>query len=125
MCAVSRPQAKKLHLKKIASENVFKSNQGVHIRDFLTLVKGLNSQNSPMVEKSGSLSAAQENSVKLRLGSQAFVKILIHSKQCGSCDNLKCKKMKMIHDHFNKCSRNDQNCPVCGQFIALVRPFVK
>jgi len=78
-----------------------------------------------MVEKSGSLSAAQENSVKLSLGSQAFVKILIHSKQCGSCDNLKCKKMKMIHDHFNKCSRNGQNCPVCGQFIALVRPFVK
>ena len=119
MCAVNRPQPKKLHLKKIASETVFKTNNEVHIRDILALVKNL-----PIREK--------EKSLKLRIGAQAFVKILMHSLRCaGSCKNSKCLKMKMIQDHFNKCSRNGQNgqngqnCAVCGQFIALLTPIMK
>ena len=116
MCAVNRPQPKKLHLKKIASETVFKTNNEVHIRDILALVKNL-----PIRKQE-----------KLRRGGQAFVKILLHSLRCaGSCMNPKCLKMKLIQDHFNKCSRNGQNgqngqnCAVCGQFIALLTPFMK
>ena len=125
MCAVNRPQPKKLHLKKIASETVFKTNNEVYIRDILALVKNL-----PIRKK--------EKSLKLRRGGQAFVKILMHSLRCaGSCKNPKCLKMKLIQDHFNKCSRNGQNgqngqndpngqnCAVCGQFIALLTPFMK
>ena len=122
MCAVNRPKPKKLHLKKIASKTVFKINNGVNIRDILTLVKGLPIQNLPMVSKSF---LAQEKTVKLRQGAQAFVKILMHSRKCGSCKNPKCIKMKMIQDHFNNCSKNDQNCLVCGQLIALLTPFLK
>ena len=120
MCAVNRPQQpKKLHLKKIASETVFKTNNEVYIRDILALVKNL-----PIRKK--------EKSLKLRRGAQAFIKILMHSLRCaGSCKNPKCLKMKIILDHFNKCSRNGQNgqnaenCNVCGQFIALLTPFMK
>ena len=123
MCAVNRPQPKKLHLKKIASRTVFKTNIGVNIRDILRLVKDQPIQNLPMVARS--FLADREKSVKLRQGAQAFVKILMHSRKCGSCKNPKCIKMKMIQDHFNKCSKNGQNCAVCGQLIALLTPFVK
>ena len=119
MCAVNRPKPKKLHLKKIASKTVFKINNGVNIRDILTLVKDLP---IPMVARSF---LTQEKSVKVRQGAQAFVKILMHSRKCGSCKNPKCIKMKMIQDHFNKCSKNGQNCLVCGQLIALLTPFLK
>ena len=122
MCAVNRSQPKKLHLKKIASETVFKTNNEVHIRDILALVKNL-----PIRKK--------EKSLKSRRGGQAFLKIYMHSLRCsGSCKNPKCLKMKLIQDHFNKCSRNGQNgqngqsgqnCAVCGQFIALLTPFIK
>ena len=122
MCAVNRPKPKKLHLKKIASRTVFKTNNGVNIRDILRLVKDQPIQNLPMVARSF---LAQEKTVKLRQGTQAFVKILMHSRKCGSCKNLKCIKMKMIQNHFNKCSKNGQNCVVCGQLIALLTPFVK
>ena len=122
MCAVNRPQPKKLLLKKIASRTVFKTNNGVNIRDILRLVKDQPIQNLPMVARSF---LAQEKTVKLRQGTQAFVKILMHSRKCGSCKNLKCIKMKMIQNHFNKCSKNGQNCVVCGQLIALLTPFVK
>ena len=122
MCAVNQPKPKKFNLKKIASKTVSKTNNGVDIRDILTLVKGLPIQNLPMVSKSF---LAQEKTVKLRQGAQAFVKILMHSRKCGSCKNPKCIKMKMIQDHFNKCSRNGQNCVVCGQLIDILTPFVK
>ena len=123
MCAANQPKPKKLHLKKIASKTVLKTNNdGVNIRDILTLVKDLPSQNFPMVARSF---LTQENSVKVRQGGQAFVKILMHSTKCGSCKNIKCIKMKMIQDHFNKCSKNGQNCLVCGQLIALLTPFLK
>ena len=122
MCAVNRPKPKKLHLKKIASRTVFKTNNGVNIRDILRLVKDQPIQNLPMVARSF---LAQEKTVKLRQGTQAFVKILMHSRKCGSCKNPKCIKMKMIQDHFNKCTKNGQNCVVCGQLIALLTPFVK
>ena len=124
MCAVNRPKPKKLHLKKIASKTVLKTNNdGVNIRDVLKLVKELPIQNLPMVTKR--FLADQEKSVKLRQGAQAFLRILMHSTKCGSCKNIKCIKMKMIQDHFNKCSKNGQNCLVCGQLIVLLTPFLK
>ena len=119
MCVVNQPKPKKLHLKKIASKTVFKTNNGVNVRN---LVKDLPVQNFPMVSKSF---LTQEKSVKLRQGAQAFLTILTHSRNCGSCKNLKCIKMKMIQDHFNKCSKNGQNCAVCGQLIAILTPFLK
>ena len=119
MCAVNQLKPKKLHLKKIASKTVFKTNNGVNVRD---LVKDLPVQNFPMVSKSF---LTQEKSVKSRQGIQAFLRILMHSGKCGSCMNLKCIKMKMIQDHFNKCSKNGQNCAVCGQLIAILTPFLK
>ena len=123
MCTVNRPKLKKLHSKKIASKTVLKTNNdGVNIRDILTLVKDLPIQNFPMVARSF---LTQEKSVKIRQGAQAFLRILMHSTKCGSCKNIKCIKMKMIQDHFNKCSKNDQNCLVCGQLIALLTPFLK
>ena len=124
MCAINRPKSKKLHLKKIVSKTVLiTNNDGVNIRDVLNLVKGLPIQNLPMVTKI--FLADQEKSVKLRQGAQAFLKILMHSTKCGSCKNIKCIKMKMIQDHFNKCSKNGQHCAVCAQLIALLTPFVK
>jgi hypothetical protein len=122
MCAVNQLKPKKLNLKKIASRTVFKTNNGVNIRDIMRLVKDQPIQNLPMVTRSF---LAQEKTVKLRQGTQAFIKILMHSRKCGSCKNIKCIKMKMIHDHFNKCSKNGQNCLVCGQLIALLTPFLK
>ena len=124
MCVVNRPKPKKLHLKKIASKTVLKTNnERFNIRDVLKLVKGLPIQSSPMVTKR--FLANQEKSVKSRQGAQAFLRILMHSTKCGSCKNIKCIKMKMIQDHFNKCSKNRQNCLVCGQLIALLTPFLK
>ena len=121
MCVVNRPKPKKLHLKKIASKTVLKTNnERFNIRDVLKLVKGLPIQSSPMVTKR--FLANQEKSVKSRQGAQAFLRILMHSTKCGSCKNIKCIKMKMIQNHFNKCSKN---CVVCGQLIALLTPFLK
>ena len=124
MCSVNQPKPKKLHLKKIALKTVLKTNNGgVPIRNFLKLVKRLRIQNLPMVTKR--FLADQEKPVKLMQGVQAFLRILMHSRKCGSCKNPKCIKMKMIQDHFYKCSKNGQNCAVCGQLIALLTPFVK
>ena len=122
MCAVNQLKPKKLNLKKIASRTVFKTNNGVNIRDILRLVKDQPIQNLPMVTRSF---LAQEKTVKLRQGTQAFIKILMHSRKCGSCKNIKCIKMKMIQNHFNRCSKNGQNCLVCRQLIALLTPFLK
>ena len=62
--------------------------------------------------------------VLVRPGSEAFYKIFIHSKKCVSCENPKCKKMKMIQAHFMACTRSGQNCPLCKQFIGLLATFV-
>ena len=113
-----RPLQKKLYLKRIASNIMVKSNNDVNIKDVLTLVKGLpnRNRNPPMVAK---------KSLPLRPGTQAFIKIMMHSRNCDTCESLKCKKMKMIRLHFIQCSKIGQNCPLCRQLIGLLASLVK
>lgn len=134
MCAVNRrPILKKsLHLKRIASDTVIKTQNGINVKDILQLVKnGLPSRNSPFViESSKLLPKNEKKSVilrpdSLRPGTQAFIKILMHSRKCSSCKNPKCKKMKMVQEHFSKCSKNGQSCILCGQLIALLSSTVR
>ena len=114
-----KPLKKKLYLKKIGSDVMMKrSNNEVNIKDVLTLVKGLpnRNRNPPMVAK---------KSLPLRPGTQAFIKIMMHSRNCDTCESLKCKKMKMIRLHFIQCSKIGQNCPLCRQLIGLLASLVK
>lgn len=134
MCAVNhrRPILKKnLHLKRIASDTVIRTQNGINVRDILQLVKtGLPNRNSPSVIERSKLVQNKEKSVilrpdSLRPGTQAFIKILMHARKCNSCMNPKCKKMKMVQEHFSKCPKNGQNCILCGQLIALLSSTVR
>ena len=120
IAVAKRPLKKKLYLKRIASNIMVKSNNDVNIKDVLTLVKGLPNRNPPMVARKSLPSHG-----KVRPGAQAFIKIMMHSRNCDSCESPKCKKMKMIRLHFIECSKNGQNCPLCRQLIGLLASLVK
>jgi len=68
------------------------------------------------------IKAKTENGGKVRLGTQAFISILKHSKNCSSCPDLKCKKMKMVLNHFNMCTKLKQGeqCSLCSQLLKVV-----
>jgi len=59
---------------------------------------------------------------KVRAGTRAFISILIHSKTCRSCDDAKCKKMKMVMNHYIGCQKlqNKQDCGLCRQLLKVV-----
>jgi hypothetical protein len=141
---ISALKKKNMYLKKIASEMVVNSgNDGsgnnIKVKDVVALVNR-NRKNTPMVaRKSLPVPYPKENSrngatkevinapkgISVRPGSEAFYKIFIHSRNCVSCENPKCKKMKKIQAHFMECSRSGQNCPLCKQLIGLLATFVK
>merc|ERR1719213_1482406 len=68
------------------------------------------------------ISVKAEHGAKVRLGTQAFISILKHSKNCSSCPDLKCKKMKMVLNHFNMCTKLKQGeqCSLCSQLLKVV-----
>jgi len=59
---------------------------------------------------------------KVRAGTRAFISILIHAKTCRSCDDAKCKKMKMVMNHYIGCQKlqNKQECGLCRQLLKVV-----
>jgi len=68
------------------------------------------------------ISVKAEHGAKVRLGTQAFISILKHSKNCRSCEDVKCKKMKMVLSHFSACSKlkNGDQCSLCSQLLKVV-----
>ena len=41
---------------------------------------------------------------------------------CSSCEDSKCKKMKMVMSHYIQCTKlkNGQQCPLCRQLIRVI-----
>jgi len=64
----------------------------------------------------------ESDTSNVRLGTKAFIQILIHSRNCSSCEDTKCKKMKMVMSHYIKCTKlkNGQHCPLCRQLIRVI-----
>jgi len=107
-----------LYLKKVASDILVNSSSE---KDILEAVKDLPKRNWPIVAKK-SLSPKPKDDTKIvrRPGTSAFIKIMSHARNCNSCENLKCKKMKLVYQHFIQCPKNGQNCPLCRQLIGLM-----
>jgi hypothetical protein len=58
----------------------------------------------------------------VRLGTKAFIQIMLHTRSCSSCEDSKCKKMKMVMSHYIQCTKlkNGQQCPLCRQLIRVI-----
>jgi len=69
---------------------------------------------------------AQENrksdTENVRLGTKAFIQIMLHATKCSSCDDIKCKKMKLVMSHYIQCTKlkSGQDCPLCRQLLRVV-----
>jgi len=58
----------------------------------------------------------------VRMGTKAFIQIMLHTRSCSSCEDSKCKKMKMVMSHYIQCSKlkNGQQCLLCRQLIRVI-----
>lgn len=58
----------------------------------------------------------------VRPGTRAFIQIMLHTRSCSSCEDSKCKKMKMVMSHYIQCTKlkNGQQCPLCRQLIRVI-----
>jgi len=59
---------------------------------------------------------------EVQKGTRAFIEIMKHSIKCRSCDDTKCKKMKMVMSHYIKCTKlkNGESCLLCRQLLRVV-----
>jgi len=73
-------------------------------------------------------SAAPSKVVDIQ-GTAVFIKTLLHALDCGGCNEIACRKMRLVLGHFLSCSRrknkNDdtgssQGCHLCAQLINIV-----
>jgi hypothetical protein len=109
-----RPK-KNLCLKRITSVVTNKPN--ITVKDLLDgdLVKN---KPSPPHE----VKAQNTDPPNVRLGTKAFIQIMLHTRNCSSCEDTKCKKMKLVMSHYIKCTKlkNGQHCPLCRQLIRVI-----
>jgi len=65
---------------------------------------------------------------KVQTGTRAFIAIWLHATNCGldsgnskPCEDVKCKKMKMVMVHWAKCLKlsNGENCQMCRQLLRV------
>lgn len=63
-----------------------------------------------------------EKESQVRDGTRAFIAVMLHTLNCSSCENAKCKKMKMVMSHYIKCLKlkNGENCTLCRQLLRVV-----
>jgi hypothetical protein len=112
---IAKKPKKTLYLKPLTSVVTNKPN--ITVKDLLDgdLVK----KSSPPSEVN-----VQQNSdpPNVRLGTKAFIQILLHSRNCSSCEDTKCKKMKLVMSHYIKCTKlkSGQHCPLCRQLIRVI-----
>lgn len=91
--------------------------------DQFVLVKG---KLPPPANKTG---AEEETKVqKATTGTRAFIGIWLHATSCSPvsenskpCEDVKCKKMKMVMVHWAKCLKlsNGENCQMCRQLLRV------
>ena len=64
----------------------------------------------------------ENKSTEVQKGTRAFIEIMKHSIKCRSCDDTKCKKMKMVMSHYIKCTKlkDGENCLLCRQLLRVV-----
>jgi len=62
------------------------------------------------------------DSSEVQKGTRAFIEIMKHSIKCKSCEDTKCKKMKMVMSHYIKCTKlkNGESCLLCRQLLRVV-----
>jgi len=60
-------------------------------------------------------------------GTAIFIKTLLHALDCGGCNDIACRKMRLVLGHFLSCSRKSKNdhqggqgCHLCAQLINIV-----
>jgi hypothetical protein len=112
---IAKKPKKTLYLKPLTSVVTNKPN--ITVKDLLDgdLVK----KSSPPREVNGQQNNDPPN---VRLGTKAFIQILLHSRNCSSCEDTKCKKMKLVMSHYIKCTKlkSGQHCPLCRQLIRVI-----
>jgi len=67
-----------------------------------------------------------EEETKVQIGTRAFIEIWLHASSCSpiagnACEDVKCKKMKMVMVHWTKCLKlsNGDNCQMCRQLLRV------
>jgi len=63
-------------------------------------------------------------------GTAVFIKTLLHALDCGGCNDVACRKMRLVLGHFLSCSRKSsagsgQGCHLCDQLINIVALHAK
>jgi hypothetical protein len=111
---IAKRPKKNLCLKPITS--VVTNKQNITVKDLLNgdLVKN---SSPPQVVK-----VQNNDSPNVRLGTKAFIQIMLHTRNCSSCEDTKCKKMKLVMSHYTKCTKlkSGQHCPLCRQLIRVI-----
>jgi len=112
---IAKRPKKNLYLKRITSVVTNKPN--------LTVKNLLDSEVvRPQSSPSHELQAQNSGAANVRLGTKAFIKIMLHSQKCSGCEDTKCKKMKMVMTHYIKCTKlkSGQHCPLCRQLLRVI-----
>jgi len=111
---IAKRPKKNLCLKPITS--VLTNKPNITVKDLL---------DGDLVVKTNSLPQVKVQNTdppNVRLGTKAFIQIMLHTRSCSSCDDSKCKKMKLVMSHYIKCTKlkNGQHCPLCRQLIRVI-----
>jgi len=111
---IAKRPKKNLCLKPITSVVTNKPN--ITVKDLL---------NGDIVKKSSppqQVKVQNNDSPNVRLGTKAFIQIMLHTRNCSSCEDTKCKKMKLVMSHYTKCTKlkSGQHCPLCRQLIRVI-----
>jgi len=103
---IAKRPKKNVYLKRITSVVTNKPN--------LTVKNLLDSEVVTKISPSHELQAQNSGAANVRLGTKAFIKIMLHSGKCSGCEDTKCKKMKMVMTHYIKCTKlkSGQHCPL-------------
>jgi len=113
---------KNLYLKPVLSTVVkqenflnFQRNKNVvNVNDIL--------KNFGAAEKEPIEDRRTEAAGNVRTGTKAFISIMQHSLACSSCDDIKCRKMKMVMSHYIQCTKLKAglDCGLCRQLLRVV-----
>lgn len=70
----------------------------------------------------GQVAPAPPVAPKAKLGTKAFVVIMLHALKCTGCAENSCKKMKLVMKHYIQCTKLKEggNCELCRQLLRVV-----